>query len=296
MRKPVFYPVLAAGLGLLAAGLRMWQRTAGYDSGGLPVRFALPSVILTVFLLLCAGAFLFLALKQPKTLEDQSAALPQGGTAAVMFAAAGVLVLAGGMWNLMAFARSYHASFGVMYASPADQWQATRAFLASNLLPGVVAVASVPTAVALLARAKQLKAGEGTPSPFAAMMPPVFGWLWLIRIFRKHASNPIVWDYALLLLAVVALLISTYERAGFAFGVGKPRRTMFTTPLALVLAVAALPDSGGIANAVTLIGLGLHTAVELSALAGSLEYTPKRLAADPSNETIQQEDTPHESK
>lgn len=290
MRKPVLYPVLAVGLGILTAGLRMWQRTAGYDENSLPVPFAAPSVALAVFLLLCAGVFLFLAVKQPKTLAEQSAALPQGSVPAALFTAAGVLVLVGGCVGLFSLAGRYLQYAGAAYDMSESQQAAVRAFLSTNLLSMVLAVSSVPTAAALLLRAKGAKSGA-SPAPFAAVMPSIFGGVWLISVYRGHTSNPILWDYVLLLLAVAALLASAYERAGFAFGVGTPRRTVFTSHMALLLAVAALPDCGGIANAAALVGLGLQTAAELPTLLSALENAP-----DVPLESIQQEDAPHESE
>lgn len=292
MRKPVFYPVLAVGLGILAAGLRMWQRAAGYDETGLPIPFAVPSLVLAAFLGMCAGAALYLALSRPKALEDQKSALPRGGVPAALFTAAGVLVLAGGCVGLLSFAGSYLEHAGAVYDTLETQQAATRSFLNANLLPGALALASVPTAAALLLRAKEARAGGEAPAVFASVMPSIFGGIWLIDVYRGHTSNPILWDYVLLLLAVAALLASAYERAGFAFGMGKPRRSTFTSHMALLLAAAALPDCGGISSAAFLIALALLTLAELPALLSALEDTPRRLAgADPTPDT--KEDTPH---
>lgn len=293
MRKSVLYPALALILGAITAGLRMWQRSAGYDASGLPVRFAIPSVVLTVFLILCAGGALFLALRQPKALEDQDEAQPHCNNSAMLLTAAGILTLASGVLNLLSFFRSYLTYSQVLYASRLDQQEAFRTFLSSSLLTGLLAVASVPTAAALLLRAKQAKSGEGKPRPFAVLMPPIFCWLWLIEVYRGHTSNPILWDYVLLLLAVVVLLAGAYERAGFAFGVGKPRRTTFSSLMALLLALAALPDCGGAANALTILALTLHAVAELIPLLSVLEYAPRRLAGD-DPEPDSKENAPHE--
>lgn len=293
MRKSTLYPSLALGLGVLTAVLRLWQRAAGYDESGLPVPFALPSLVLSALLGICAGAFLYLALRQSKTLEDQRSALPGGAWAAGLFTAAGALILAGGAVNLLAFFRSYLQYSQTLFASQYEQQEALRAFLSSDLMTGVTALAAFPAAAALLVRAKRAKETAEGPRPFAVIMPSVFCWLWLIKDFRQHTSNPILWDYVLLLLAIVALLISAYERAGFAFGVGKPRRTVFTSLASLLLAVAALPDCGGIANALTLLALALHTAVELIPLLSALEYSPRRLDGTDS-EPDSKEDAPHE--
>lgn len=293
MRKSVLFPALALVLGAVAAGLRMWQRTAGYDASGLPVRLAFPSIVLAVFLVLCAGGALFLALRQPKALEDQGTAQPRGSVPSALLAAAGILILAGGVLNLLSFFRSYLNYSQVLYATQKEQQEAFRAFLSSSLLTGMLAAACVPAAAALLLRARGAKSGEEKPKPFAALMPSVLCWLWLIEVYRGHTANPILWDYVLLLLAVVALLAAAYERAGFALGVGKPRRTVFSSLLALLLAVAALPDCGGIANALILIALTLHAVVELTSLLSALEYSPRRLASD-NMEPDSKEDAPHE--
>lgn len=291
MRKPVLYPVLALGLGALTAGARMWQHTAGYDESGLPVPYALPTLLLSAFLGICAGAFLYLALRQPKALADQKPALPRGNLAAGLFTGAGVLILAGGAVNLLAFSRSYLAFSQTLYAYQHEQQEALRAFLSNHLMTGVTGLAAFPAAAALLVRAKRSREEAEAPKPFVVMMPSVFCWLWLIRDFRLHTSNPILWDYVLLLLAIVVLLVSAYERAGFAFGVGKPRRTVFTSLSALTLALAALPDCGGAANALTLLALALHAAAELPSLLSALENAP---AESETPHSIQQEDAPHE--
>ena len=293
MRKSTFFPALALVLGAVTAGLRMWQRTAGYDESGLPVRFAVPSVVLAAFLVLCAGGALYLALRRPKALEDQDAAQPRGDVPSALLTAAGILSLAAGALNLLYFFRSYLNYSQVLYATQKEQQDALRAFLSSSLLTGLLAVACVPAAAALLLRARGAKSGEERPKPFAALMPSVLCWLWLIEVYRGHTSNPILWDYVLLLLAVVALLAAAYERAGFALGVGKPRRTVFSSLMALLLAVAALPDCGGIANALILIALTLHAVVELISLLSALEYSPRRLASD-NTEPDSKEDAPHE--
>lgn len=293
MRKSTLLPALALVLGAVTAGLRMWQRAAGYDASGLPVRFAVPSVVLSVFLVLCAGGALFLALRQPKVLEDQGSSQPRGDVPSALLTAAGFLILAAGVLNLLSFFRNYLNYSQVLYATQEEQQDAFRAFLSSSLLTGVLAVVSVPAAAALLLRARGAKSGEEKPKPFSVLMPSILCWLWLIEVYRGHTANPILWDYVLLLLAVVVLLAAAYERAGFALGVGKPRRTVFSSLMALLLALAALPDSGGIANALILIALTLHAVVELIPLLSALEYSPRRLAGD-DPEPDSKEDVPHE--
>lgn len=299
MRKSVLYPAAALALGVLAACLRMWQRTAGYDASGLPVRFSLPAIVLVALLLLCAGAALFAAGGMPRTLEGQPAAQPRGKADCLLLAAAGALVLMCGALNLLDFFRHYLTYSQTLYATALEQAEARRAFLSTSLLTLAVALAALPAAVALFYRAGKGKRGDGTLKPFAVMAPPVFCWLWLIFFYRGHTSNPILWDYVLLLLAVIALLISACERAGFAFGVGKPRRAVFTSLAALLLAPAALPDCGGAANTLALIAMAALSWTELTALLDCLEHSPTLPgpaddATRAENEFTRQEDVTHE--
>lgn len=289
MRKSsLAYPLLAAATGVAAAALRMWQRTAGCDGSGLPVPGAVPALVLTAFLAACAVLFLVLALRQPGTLADQKTAQTCGARLDIPLAASGALFLLGGVLNLLSVARRLAEASSAAYGTAEAQAAAMKSAWLASLLPGALAVASVPAAIALLYRAK--RAGgepEEKPSAFAALAPPLFLWVWLIEVYRQHTANPILWDYALLLLAVITLLLSGYDRAGFAFGAGKPRRSVFLSLLALLFAIAALPDSGGPANAVILIGAALFTAAELYALVRALRAAPA-----PTQEI--QEETTHE--
>lgn len=324
MRRSTLWPAGALILGGGAAVLRMWQRASGYDASGLPVPGAVSAAVLTAFLVLCSGAFLAAALSRPRVLESQSSAAPHGRSAALLLGASGVLIMAAGAVNLKTFADGWLEVDRAVYASPAGRQEALRLFLSDCLFPLALALLSVPTAIALLLRARRSsgpvppqedepaepdspegddpegeaadpeEAGEDGGAPkrgarvrtFAALMPPFYCWLWLVEAYRRHTSSPILWDYVLLLFAVLALLISGYFRAGFAFGVGRPRRSVWVSLLALFFAVAALPDAGDAATVLALASLVLHALAELTALLSALENTP------PQTET--KEELPHE--
>lgn len=294
MSKSKLVPALALVLGGLGAALRMWQRSAGYDGVGLPIPGSPAAVVLSVFLALCAAAALLFALPQPRSLTDQSAAAPRGRAHGALLAFSGGMVAVGGILSLMEFADGYLALSQALYASAEAQSQAARAFLLTHLLPLALAVAAIPAAAALFFQARQALAnGEGAVSPFAALIPPFFSWLWLIETYRQHTSNPIIWDYALLLFAVVALLLSGYYRAGFAFGAGRPRRTVFTSLLALFFSAAAVPDCDGPVFGF-LIGLALQTLTELISLLDACARQPAQPAPAQPDQTTQQEGTTHE--
>lgn len=286
---------LAVTLGALGAALRMWHRASSYDGAGLPISGTPATLVLPLFFILCVLGCILFALRQPISLSDQSAAVPRGALAAALLAAAGVLVLAGGLLELKRFADGYLEVSQAVYFSAKEESNAMRLFFLSRALSLVMSLASIPAAAALLYHAKRAKAGaEGPCSTFAVLMPSLFAWLWLIETYRRHTANPILWDYVLLLLAAVALLLSAYSRAGFRFGLGKPWPALSLSLLAVLFACAAVPDAGSLATALILAALTLHAAVELYALLSCFNYRPRRLAPQPSNQSEQQEDTPHE--
>lgn len=290
MSKSKLVLALTLLLGGGGAALRMWHRASGYDAAGLPVSGAPSALALLLFLVLCAAACLLFALRQGAALPDGQSAAPRGVPAAVVLALAGALLLAGGLLHLRHFSDTY-VTYSQMAKDP-DQSRQALSYLLANSLPLVMALASVPAAAALFYQARRAKAGgQGPLNSFAVLMPPLFAWLWLIEAYRGHTSNPILWDYVLLLLAAVLLLLSGYSRAGFCFGLGRTRSALAGSMLALILALAALPDAGDSSTALVLIALALHTAVELYALLSCFNYRPRRLAAQ---QSAQQEEPPHE--
>lgn len=282
-------------LGGLGAALRMWHRASGYDEAGLPVAGAPAALVLTLFLILCVLAAVLFTLRQPVSLSDQSAAAPRGALAGVLLAAAAVLLLAGGLLELKRFADGYLEVSQAIYFSAKEESTAVRVFFLSKALSLVMSLAAIPAAAALLYQAKRAKTeSEAAYNSLAALMPSLFAWLWLIETYRRHTSNPILWDYVLLLLAAVALLLSAYFRAGFRFGLGKPWPSLALSLPALFFALSALPDTGDLSTAVILIALTLHAAVELCALLTCFNYQPRRLAVQSPNRSDQQEGSPHE--
>jgi len=81
------------------------------------------------------------------------------------------------------------------------------------------------------------KGKEDADSPLSCLftlIPVLFGCFWIIVSYKNHSANPVVWQYAIEILAVCAVTIAMYLIAGFVYC--RPR--IFAT--ALVNAVAAL--------------------------------------------------------
>ena len=200
--------------------------------------------------------------------------------------------------GLMSFVTGYQEAVRSA-ASALLRSDALRKFFFSSILSLILSVAAIPTAVALLYRAKQTKLGQVSASGFAALMPAFYCWVWLIEAYRQHTANPIIWDYVCLLFAIVTQLVSAYYRAGFFYGVGKPRPAVFTSLLAQLFTVVAITDCGDGATMLILTVFLLYTLAELFALLPLVLYQPRRLAPEPpapdsSGHSDTQEEEPHE--
>lgn len=276
-------PALSLLLGLAAAGLRLWQRLAAYDESGLPIPMAIPSVVLVVALLAAAALFLALSLRLPKTVEQQE--LRGDSVTALLLMVCAGLMLVSAVVGLMSFASGYQeAAAGA--ASAQLRSEAVRQFFLSSVLTLILSVAAVPTAVALAYRAKQIRAEQPPASGFAALMPAFYCWIWLIEAYRQHTANPIVWDYVFLLFAIIGQLISAYYRAGFFYGVGKPRPAVFVSLLAQLFTVVAITDCGEVLSILILILFLLYNLAELLTILPLVlapPYQPRRLAREPAD-------------
>lgn len=285
-RSTLITALLALLLGGGAALLRIWQKAAGYDTAGLPIPMGLPSLILVGFLIACTVLYLVLALRQPKKQPEDKVTTANSTAAVLLMVSAGVLFLAAMLTALELF-QGYTQATALAFTA-AQRSEALRTWLTSALPSLIFSILALPTVIALFYRAKLAKTGAGTPGGFAALMPPVCCWLWLIEAYRLHTANPIVWDYAFLLFAIITLLVSAYFRAGFAYGVGKPRAALFTTLLALTFTVAALTDCDGLHALLILIAFLIYTLAELPVFG---PYTDPPAQPDESHSETQEETT-----
>ena len=117
--------------------------------------------------------------------------------------------------------------------------------------------------------------------------------------FRAHAANPVLWDYAPLLLAIVCGMLFYMDVAGISAGVCRPRRLLWMAGMTFILSAAALASAvgNGWADVLLLLSQMLGAAGVLWRLPPSLESLP-RTKARPHPRTLGeesiQEETTHE--
>ena len=70
----------------------------------------------------------------------------------------------------------------------------------------------------------------------------LFAGLWLIAAYKSAASDPVIWRFAVEMLAICAVLMAIYHLAGYFFEEPTPRRTIFYCYLGAFLCIMAAVD------------------------------------------------------
>lgn len=84
---------------------------------------------------------------------------------------------------------------------------------------------------------------ENTVAPIAAVIPVVFGALWLVTAYRIASSDPVLWSYVIGVLAIMASTLAFYYIAAFFYGRAKPATALVMLPTAAYLCLCTLMDS-----------------------------------------------------
>ena len=293
-----------------AAALRRWQLASAFEGpSGLPISGAPASVTLACVLVMAAAWFLILAVHQP--LSHRPKAPGQAHRWDLIFLDAGdpvypILVV------LAAFLALGAAPF--LLRTGLAQWQEyqkVRELLAQGIdaqLPtnnGMLAMATA--AGALLSFLGLLQMGRDGLHPgrrgkggFSAALPGTAGCVWLMESFRGHAANPVQWDYAPLLLAIVCGMLFYMDFAGMSTSAARPRRLLWMAAMTLTLSAPAIVSALAehtLADLLLLFAQALAAAAVLWRLPPNLERPP-RLNGTPippvSGEVSIQEETTYE--
>lgn len=297
--------LISVGAAALAAALlRRWQLASAFEPDtGLATPGAQASVIL-VCLLVMAGAWLILLAMGRAGGPDPARRwdmvfLNRGDPVFPALAVAAAVLAA--------------LAVPVLFVVGVDQFQLYQLAREAGAQPpsnnGMLTLATA--AVALLAALGLLQMGRDGLRPgrrgrggFSAALPGVAGCVWLMESFRAHAANPVQWDYAPQLIAIVVGMGFYMDFAGMSAGAPRPRRLLWMAgmtvilsapPLATVLAElsARLAAGGSLLAAET--GDALLLLSQLLAAAGVLWRLPPYLerSARPSPEeaSIEEETT-----
>lgn len=78
---------------------------------------------------------------------------------------------------------------------------------------------------------------------FGATLLIILYCFWLIVSYRENAATPVVWGYAMELLAIACSLVAFYYVAGIPFGRPKPFAAVYFCQLGAFLCIVTLPDN-----------------------------------------------------
>ena len=237
--------LLPALFAVPAVLLRVVQNRSGFDGAGLAVSGSVPGVALCVLLAAAAAYFIFAARALP-TRQSRRLTLPEAFdfaedplAAAIVATGALLLLLAG-------------AAAALGYGS------------LRTALPAPLAIASAPC---LLYAVFGLRRG-GTVRAAALLVPVCALAVYLVLLYRADASNPVLAQIYVEILAVAALTCTALELAAYAFCDGSARMWQSAASLSALLSLTAAADGGSVARTAFFIGsafvtLGFLTAAKL---------------------------------
>ena len=228
-----------AAAALAAAALRRWQlHTAFEEYTGLAIPWAQASVILTCVLMIAGAWFAILVLSGP--------ALSQQIRWDRVF-----LHVGGPVYPVLEIAAAFFAiaAAPVLFIVGVGQFQLYQEMLANHLQPptdnGLLTLATAGgaflAALGLLQTGRDgLRPGRRGRGGFSAALPGIAGCIWLMESFRSHAANPVRWDYAPQLLAIVLGMALYMDFAGMSADTARPRRLLWMAGMTVVFSAVAL--------------------------------------------------------
>ena len=83
--------------------------------------------------------------------------------------------------------------------------------------------------------------GNGTMT-LLAVLPVLMFSVWLLTCYKQNSINPVQWDYAVEILALIITLLAFLRMAGFAYGVVNTDKSRFLCMFGAMLCVMTIAD------------------------------------------------------
>ncbi len=285
----ILWPLSAVVLAALCAAARLWQRKTAFEGDlSLPIPYAPATVALIALMTLSMAGLLLLARKQPLSpaLTDEHL-LPDCRNDHLFPTAAAI----GAFLCFIAAVLLFRDGF--------VQWRIFRSTVALEgtvmaMNNGVLMLATgITTALAfpgLLCAGRA--AARGTASGrLGVLMPAANGGLWLMEAYRIHAADPVRWNYAPLLIAIVCGSLFYLDWAALTAGKAAPRRLLWLAAMTVIFSAIALAGRWAASSALLLITQLITALAMLCRLPHNLIDPPEPVPAPAEENT---EDDTHE--
>lgn len=100
----------------------------------------------------------------------------------------------------------------------------------------------------------------------ATLMPIIFLCLWLITAYKQHGTNPVVWQYAVEIIAIACATEAVFLVSGFAFDKPKIFPCLMFCLISAFFMFMTLGDIKEIEFSLCLIGIALYCASAMFAI------------------------------
>ncbi len=221
MRKTLLImPITFCAAGIVGLFLRRQELATIFNDNGLAVHYAPVSIALMVLSIaaVIAAILLSLSMKKLPCPDGLDAVVPDCQAGKIPFYIGAVMMIVGGIWSY---------TKGALFT-----WTATTFIFALFAIASGVAYIWLPL--------NGRKKGSESATGVFAVIPALMFSLWLIAGFRTKATEPEILDYCYEVLATAAMAFACYCSAGYAFGVNKPGRCVFSALTALFFGITAL--------------------------------------------------------
>lgn len=251
MKKRLTFGLATLALTLGAAGLRLWQRRAAFESETALVIPGHPATICLVALLVLGGLAL-LALSHWCVRDTEltgylkAFSLPHRGLMAVYLLAGALLVGMG--------------AAGLLDVQAGLVERLSQRVFYICLIPGGLCMALVGWLNA------QRREAEGRFA-WPLLGPGICGCVWLVAAYQSNTADPVVMDYAFALLGAVCAVCACYTMAAFSFEKPQGMWCLWLCAMGMALLATMLVDTlGDGAAPLVSLGYGLYLTAQLFCL------------------------------
>lgn len=249
---------VASALGFLLRWLqdmRIIDTETGLAARGRPISFIVAGAIV-----LAAAALLYIALRLRKLDAPLTPEAALGGRTFV-YTVIGVVPAA-----LLAIAGAIEL---VQVAT--GVW--TGADRTIRLLCGVTGLlAALGVFLVVSGASKPEKAGARR---FGAVTVMLYGALWIIAIYKSASYDPVVWRFAVEVVAACTALLAFFYVAGYFFGEPKPRVSVFLCYFGAFMCVMSIIDEHSAADSLSYAAVALLLFFWGHAIVSNLEPAPE---------------------